>query len=171
MPFPNHFAIRVQDPDRFDKESYRTTAGGKIFGGRVVVPGTVNILWAKIKGKAKPSDPPVLQSLRFNKANWDEDRIRKWLKDNNVKFILFEKPSEPKKEEETEEAVYIKIPVPVATDEEREFFEEHGICDLAEETPTGKCVCPKCLTEVSEKVGIPCHRRKCPEDGAMMEKK
>jgi len=130
MPFPGHHAARIQSPNRFDKDAYRTVAGGTIYGGRIKVPQTVNVIWGKLIGKAKPSDPPILQSLRFDIKHWTETEARKWLKDNEIKFILFE-PAEEKKEA-SESEIYIKIPVPQATKEEQKFFEEHGICDLSE---------------------------------------
>lgn len=138
MPFLNQHAARMQDPDLFDSDTYRTTAGGKIFGGRLEVPSTINILWGKFKGKSKPSDPPILQSFRFNVKDWTEVQARKWLKDNNIKFILFEKATGPKEESELAAQVVTMtdtdITVPVATEEEKAFFEKEGICLLNQET-------------------------------------
>jgi len=89
-PFPNEHAARLRKPGDFDPKSFRRTSGGTIFGSKKV-PKTISIIWAKLKGKAKPSDPVLPQSLRFPIKNWTVAQARKWLKDNNITVILFEK--------------------------------------------------------------------------------
>jgi len=89
MPYPNEHAARLRNPDDFDPKSFRRTDGGMIYG-KIKVPKTVAIIWGKLKGKAKPSDNPVPQALRFAKENWTAEKARKWLKDNGVKYISFE---------------------------------------------------------------------------------
>jgi len=54
------------------------------------VPKTIGIIWGKLKGKSKPKDPVMPQALRFPVKNWTTDKAKKWLKDNNVKYIRFE---------------------------------------------------------------------------------
>jgi len=34
--------------------------------------------------------------------------------------------------------------------------------------PGGECVCPKCKTRASHKIGIPCYEQKCPKCGSAM---
>lgn len=88
-PYPNEHSARLQSPDKFDKDSFRRTKGGTIYGSKKV-PSTISIIWAKLKGKAKPSDPPIAQALRFLTKSWTVAEAKKWLKDNNITFTLFE---------------------------------------------------------------------------------
>ena len=93
MPYPNEHAYRLKSPGLFDKDAFRTTAGGSLYGGKVKVPGTVNVIWAKLKGRAKPSDPPILQSLRFKKTSWSVVKAKEWLKQNIPQKGIFEPAS------------------------------------------------------------------------------
>ena len=88
-PFPNEHSARLQDPDKFDDKSFRRTKGGSLHGSKKV-PTTISIIWGKLKGKAKPSDPPIPQALRFPIGDWTATKARKWLKDNEIKFTSFE---------------------------------------------------------------------------------
>jgi hypothetical protein len=99
MPYPNEHSARLRDPGDFDPKTFRRTNGGTLFG-RIKVPVTIGVIWGKLKGSAKPSDPPLVQALRFPTKNWTAAAARKWLKDNNVKAIAFE---EAKKEEQSDE--------------------------------------------------------------------
>jgi HK97 family phage prohead protease len=91
-PFPNEHAARLRNPRDFNPTTFRRTRGGTIFGSKKV-PSTIGIIWGKLKGADEPSDNPIPQSLRFNKDNWTVDEAKKWLKDNNIKVILFEAAS------------------------------------------------------------------------------
>lgn len=82
MPFPNFHANRLRPPGIFDKDSFRTTKGGTLFGGKLKVPVTINLIWGKLKGRAKPADPPVLQSLRFQKTRWTVSAAKAWISKN-----------------------------------------------------------------------------------------
>ena len=95
MPFPQEHSARLRDPKDFDPKSFRRTNGGTIYG-RIRVPATIGIIWAKLRGKSKPSDPPIPQALRFPTKSWTVQKAKKWLKDNNVKYQKFE-PAEKKK--------------------------------------------------------------------------
>ncbi len=95
MPYENEHAARLKNPKDFDPKSFRRTNGGTIYGSKKV-PKTIAIIWAKLKGKSKPSDPPIPQSLRFPTKSWTVQKAKKWLKDNNVKYQSFE-PAEKKK--------------------------------------------------------------------------
>jgi len=88
-PYPNEHSARLQDPDKFDPKSYRRTRGGILYGSKKV-PSTISIIWGKLKGKAKPSDPPIAQALRFPTKDWTVTKAKKWLSDNNITFISFE---------------------------------------------------------------------------------
>jgi hypothetical protein len=89
MPYPNEHAARLRSPDDFDPDSFRRTAGGRIFN-RVDVPSSVGIIWGKLKGSSKPSDPPIVQALRFPTKNWTASAAKGWLRTNKIKYILFE---------------------------------------------------------------------------------
>jgi len=51
-------------------------------------------VWGKLKGHAKPSDPPIPQALRFPVKYWTATEAKKWLKDNKVKYVRFEPAAE-----------------------------------------------------------------------------
>lgn len=89
MPYENEHSARLRNPKDFDKDSFRRTAGGTIYGSKKV-PKTIGIIWAKLKGKSKPSDPPIPQALRFPTKSWTVQKAKKWLKDNNIKYQAFE---------------------------------------------------------------------------------
>ena len=88
-PYPNEHSARLQDPNKFDTKSFRRTSGGTLYGSKKV-PSTISIIWGKLKDKAKPSDPPIAQALRFPTKNWTVTKAKKWLSDNEIKFISFE---------------------------------------------------------------------------------
>ncbi len=86
MPLPNEHSARLQDPGKFD--SFGRTKGGKLYGRALIVPATIGVVWGHPKGG--PPDAAVPQALRFPIENWTEDEAKKWLKDHDVKYILFE---------------------------------------------------------------------------------
>lgn len=88
MPFPNEHSARLRNPGDFDPDTFRRTKGGTIYG-KIKVPQTVGIIWAKLKGSSAPEDMPIPQSLRFSIRSWDESEAKAWLKTNNVKYIGF----------------------------------------------------------------------------------
>jgi HK97 family phage prohead protease len=94
-PFENEHAARLQNPKKFDSDTYRRTNGGTIYGSKKV-PSTIGIIWGKLKGQSGPDDKPIPQSLRFKTKNWTVEKAKKWLKDNNIKYILFEPAKEGK---------------------------------------------------------------------------
>jgi len=101
MPYQNEHSARLRNPKDFDKNpvwkdgkpgQYRRTDDGKLYA-KIKVPQTVSIIWGKLKGKAGLKDPVVPQSLRFAEESWTVEKSKKWLKDNNVKYISFEPAS------------------------------------------------------------------------------
>lgn len=90
-PFPGYHAARLKSPGQFDPDTYRTTAGGTIYGSKKV-PSTINIIWAKVK----PEDQPQPQALRFSTSSWTVESAQKWLAGNNIKYIAFEAASKEK---------------------------------------------------------------------------
>jgi len=88
-PYPNEHSARLQDPTKFEPKSFRRTKGGVLYGSKKI-PNTISIIWGKLENKAKPTDPPIAQALRFPIKNWTATEAKKWLADNNIKYILFE---------------------------------------------------------------------------------
>jgi len=89
MPYPNEHSARLKNPKDFEPKRFRRTNGGTIYGTKKV-PKTVAIIWAKLKDKSKPKDPPIPQALRFPVKSWTVQKAKKWLKDNNIKYQSFE---------------------------------------------------------------------------------
>jgi len=77
MPFPNFHAARVADPDNFVRILTLQT-----------LPNGIQILGGPLK--SDPSGSGKTQSYRFPKDRFTVERARKWLKDHNIKFTLFE---------------------------------------------------------------------------------
>ena len=103
MPYPNEHSARLQDPGRFNPDTFRRTDDGTIYG-KIKVPSTAAVIWGKLKGKDKPADNPIPQAIRFPTKNWTADQARKWLKDNNVKYIRFEPASGAKEKSRQDES-------------------------------------------------------------------
>ncbi len=95
MPYLNEHSARLRDPGDFDDNSFRRTKGGTIYG-YTKVPATIGIIWGKLKGKAAPADPVLPQALRFPTDDWTPAEAKKWLKDNDVKYVSFEAAKEEK---------------------------------------------------------------------------
>jgi len=85
MPYPNEHSARLQSPGRFDKDSFRRTTGGKLYG-RVEVPKTIAVIWAKLKD----GGALVAQAIRFPVKAWTASKARAWLRKNDVKVLTFE---------------------------------------------------------------------------------
>jgi len=108
MPYPNEHSARLQEPGKFNPDTYRRKNDGTIYG-RIKVPQTAAVIWGKLKGKDKPSDNPIPQSLRFPVKYWTAEKAKKWLKDNNVKYIRFEPAKKEKKDSAQAEQVSASI--------------------------------------------------------------
>jgi len=89
VPYPNEHSAVLQDSKKYEPDSFRRTQGGKIYG-KIVVPKTIDILWAKLKGKSKPKDHIFPVSLRFPTKSWTAQKAKAWLKKNNVSYRKFE---------------------------------------------------------------------------------
>lgn len=86
-PYPNEHACRLKEPDEFKEDSFRRTNGGTIYGS-IDVPESVSIIWGKLK--EDESDNMVPQALRFPKDKWTAEEAKKWVEENNIKYIKFE---------------------------------------------------------------------------------
>jgi len=95
MPYPNEHSARLRKPGDFDDKSFRRT-DVKEFRSKKSTK-TFSVIWAKLKGKTKKSDPAIAQALRFPIDNWTEKQARAWLKkEPETKFILFEPATKEK---------------------------------------------------------------------------
>lgn len=97
MPYPNEHSARLKDPKDFAADSFRRTNGGTIYG-KIEVPKTIAIIWAKLIGKSKPKDPVLPQALRFPTKSWTVQKAKDWLKDNNIKYQKFEPAKKKEKQ-------------------------------------------------------------------------
>ncbi len=121
MPYENEHSARLKDPKDFAADSFRRTNGGTIYG-KLKVPKTIAIIWAKLKGKSKPKDPVMPQALRFPTKSWSGTKAKAWLKKNNVKYQKFE----PAKAKEKQAMADNKAPVKAC------IFNEDSVVSFAE---------------------------------------
>jgi hypothetical protein len=78
MPFPNYHTGRVRNPDLFARiVVLKTTKEGILIKGGPL--------------KSNPQGPSKRQAFWFPKNKFTPSQARKWLKDKNIKIILFEK--------------------------------------------------------------------------------
>jgi len=87
MPFLNEHSARLQNPDKFDPETFRRNASD-VFGKKL--PAGVGAIWAKFKNQSGKDDAVILQAIRFPKDKYTVEQAKKWLEDNNIKYISFE---------------------------------------------------------------------------------
>jgi len=119
-PYPNEHSARLQDPDKFDSKSFRRTKGGLLYGSKKI-PSTISIIWGKLKDKAKPTDPPIAQALRFPTKSWTVTKAKKWLSDNEIKYTSFESAKKASKKLLSKTS---KDKVPTEGDDAPEYAEE-----------------------------------------------
>ena len=79
MPFPNEHAARVKDPNNFQQDSFR----------RVNIATGVNAIMGKLKG----SSSMTMQYVRFDKTKFTPAQAREWMKNHDMKVMLFEPAS------------------------------------------------------------------------------
>ena len=84
-PYPNEHAARIRDPEEFEENSFRRKALEGEKG--------IDIIIGKLKGEKNTTT----QAYRFKIENWTADEAKKWLKDHNIKYKVFE-PASGKKE-------------------------------------------------------------------------
>jgi HK97 family phage prohead protease len=88
-PFPNEHSARLKNPGLFDEDTFRRKKDGTIYGS-IKVPATIAVIWGKLKEHNKPEDNPIPQTLRFPTDDWTVAEAKKWLKDNEIKYLAFE---------------------------------------------------------------------------------
>ena len=87
MPYPNFHSARVRDPDSLSK-TCRTVS---------ITNGVTMIYCQK-----KDSTEWTAQAYRFSKTVFTPAQARSWLKEHNIKYILFEPASKAKKDDQEE---------------------------------------------------------------------
>lgn len=104
MPYPNEHSARIKEPGDFaetatwkdgSKGRFRRVNGEKDYKG-IDAPHPIDIIYGKLKGKNKKADPPIVQAIRFPIKNWTAKAAKKWLDDNEIKYIKFEPAEETK---------------------------------------------------------------------------
>jgi len=92
MPYPNEHSARLLSPD-IDYIRIRRSAGsgqGMIQG--VKVPNSIDVIYFITRSEG--GEVPRAQALRFPVSKWTEESARAWLKNNNLKSLLFEPAAE-----------------------------------------------------------------------------
>lgn len=85
MPFPNYHAFRVLDPGKFVRLRNKTiTKGVQVLVGPLKKPPLKKGGTGKVTGA-------VVQTYRFNKANFSFVQAKKWMKDHKIKYKTGEK--------------------------------------------------------------------------------
>lgn len=77
FPFANEHAARIIDPGKFEKDSFR----------RKNITKGVDIIIGRLKGKTTTTT----QAYRFDDKIFTVAQAKKWLRDHDIKWILFEK--------------------------------------------------------------------------------
>jgi len=95
-PYPNEHSARIRDPEEFEENSFRRKALEGEKG--------IDIIIGKLKGEKNTT----AQSYRFKIENWTADEAKKWLKDHNIKYKVFE-PASGKKESQAGETANDKF--------------------------------------------------------------
>jgi len=76
MPYENQHAARVESPDKFEKDSFRS---------KDIAPGVRIIV-----GKKKGSTTMSTQTYRFDSSKFTASEAKAWLKKHNISPISFE---------------------------------------------------------------------------------
>jgi phage head maturation protease len=80
-PYPNEHAARVEKPEKYDEVRRENAKFGE----------GIDAIWKVIKG---PPRKVELQAIRFSTDKFTADEARAWLKEHDIKYILFEPASE-----------------------------------------------------------------------------
>lgn len=80
MPFPNEHACRIENPDNFDKTTFR----------RKTIASGLDL----ISGKKPGSDSMQKQTYRFDKNIWTEERARAFCQRQRGSFEAAKKASQ-----------------------------------------------------------------------------
>ena len=78
MPYPNEHSARINAPGKYKRIRREND---KFKDG-------IHAIWG-----VKHDDKTELQAIRFDKTKYTVSEAKKWLKDNNIKYIMFEEAS------------------------------------------------------------------------------
>jgi hypothetical protein len=125
MPFLNQHSGRVKNPELFKNDSFRS---------KDIAPG-VRLIMGKLKG----NDAMTAQAYRFDSKKFTKNQAEKWLKDHDVKPILFEEAEESmQKAKDIEKKVIEYLTNNPAPRDEKQFHKfaetvakEHGTAEEA----------------------------------------
>jgi len=95
LPYTNEHSVRLLDPSIDHIRVCRTKDKGSV--QNVKIPDTISIIWF-IQKDDDGKETPRAQALRFPVSNWTESEARTWLKDNKIRYKLFE-PAESEKKD------------------------------------------------------------------------
>lgn len=92
MPYANIHSARIHNPDDFKQDSFKTVNGGSWVlpgAGRLDIPSTIEVVVGHTH--AQTGDEFTVQTLHFPIDNFSAEEAKKWLKDNKVEYISFER--------------------------------------------------------------------------------
>lgn len=92
----NYYRVRQIDPEKFEKDSFRTIWISKSKGIKAII------------GRLKGEKITTVQSLLFDKKKWTKEKIKKWIKEHSDKFHAYLEIAEDNLEENLEIAPYDK---------------------------------------------------------------
>lgn len=92
MPYPHEHAVRINKPN-FDE--YKRINNVKSYDG-IKLPKPIDIIYGR--KKTDPKNNWTTQSLRFPIENYNSKDVDKFLKDNKIKYILYDKATLTKKD-------------------------------------------------------------------------
>ncbi len=119
-PFPGEHAARLLDPKTKKIRARRTKGSGKGKIQGVTIPTTISIIWYIIKSGNR--EIPRAQSLRFPIENWTAQEAKKWLKENEIEYKIFE-PAKEKKDSKDKNNNVCKV-------QRFDYFPIEMICDM-----------------------------------------
>lgn len=100
-PYAHEHAARLEDPKKlsartgFEKVG-RTHGSGKGKVQGVSIPSTIDVIWYIYK-----NGDVIAQALRFPIEHWHSQEALKWLKDNKITYMSFEKATNGKSFDES----------------------------------------------------------------------
>jgi ATP-dependent protease ClpP protease subunit len=92
-PYANEHSARLLSPNTSHIRVRRTNGSGQGTVQGVKIPASISIIWYITKSGNQ--EIPRAQALRFPISRWSEQQARAWLKNNKIKFMLFEPASKP----------------------------------------------------------------------------
>jgi len=93
MPYPTQHAARIRDPKDFEEDSFK----------RKNIAEGIDIIIGHLKGETTMTT----QAYRFEKDKFTVSEAKKWLKDHNIEYILFEPASEPNEKDRATYPMFI----------------------------------------------------------------